>query len=79
MHKFAWRHRTREVDFVVEVAGRLELFEAKWAEIPAAGDAVNLEFVRSVVGKTKSSALRSSAGRLTVIQLAEGVRTLPVT
>ena len=50
---FFWRDRTREVDFVVDVAGRLELFEAKWAEVPSAGDAVNLEFVRSVVGKSR--------------------------
>jgi hypothetical protein len=27
---FFWRDRTREVDFVVDIAGRLELFEAKW-------------------------------------------------
>src|SRR5208283_1137277 len=32
---FFWRDRTREVDFVVDVGGRLELFEAKWAEVPA--------------------------------------------
>jgi len=50
---FFWRDRTREVDFVVDVAGRLELFEAKWAEVPAASDAVNLEFVRNVVGKER--------------------------
>ena len=42
---FFWRDRTREVDFVVDVAGRLELFEAKWTEVPSAGDAVNLIFV----------------------------------
>lgn len=27
---FFWRDRTREVDFVVDVGGRLELFEAAW-------------------------------------------------
>ena len=27
---FFWRDRAREVDFVVERAGHLELFEAKW-------------------------------------------------
>ena len=48
---FFWRDRTREVDFVVDVGGRIELFEAKWTELPAASDAVNLEFVRDVVGK----------------------------
>jgi hypothetical protein len=33
---FFWRDRAREVDFVVDVGGRLELFEAKWTEVPAA-------------------------------------------
>jgi len=48
---FFWRDRTREVDFVVDIGGRLELMEAKWTELPAASDAVNLAFVRHVVGK----------------------------
>jgi hypothetical protein len=38
----------REVDFVVDIGGRLELFEAKWTEVPTAGDTVNLDFVRNV-------------------------------
>lgn len=43
---FFWRDRTREVDFVVDIAGRLELLEAKWTEVPTAADAVNLGHVR---------------------------------
>ncbi|MGB8112873.1 MAG: ATP-binding protein, partial [Candidatus Sulfotelmatobacter sp.] len=35
---FFWRDRTREVDFVVDAGGRLELFEAKWTELPDIGD-----------------------------------------
>jgi uncharacterized protein len=50
---FYWRDRTREVDFVVEVAGQLELFEAKWTELPGRRDTVNLEFVRQVLGQSK--------------------------
>lgn len=53
---FFWRDRTREVDFVVDVAGRLELLEAKWTELPTASDAVNLAFVRKVVGRSHVSA-----------------------
>jgi hypothetical protein len=41
------------VDFVTEAGGRMELFEAKWTELPAAADAVNLEFVRDVVGRPR--------------------------
>jgi len=50
---FFWRDRTREVDFVVDAAGKLELFEAKWTEVPTVADTVNLEFVRNVVGKSR--------------------------
>ncbi len=42
---FFWRDRTREVDFLIEVAGTLELFEARWTELPTSRDTVNLEFV----------------------------------
>jgi hypothetical protein len=50
---FFWRDRTREVDFVVDAGGRLELFEAKWTELPDLGDTVNLDFVRSVLGNAR--------------------------
>lgn len=50
---FFWRDRTREVDFVVDAGGRLELFEAKWTEIPDLADTVNLEFVRNLIGKSR--------------------------
>ena len=50
---FFWRDRTREVDFVVDSGGRMELFEAKWTELPTVADAVNLEFVRKAVGKPR--------------------------
>jgi len=43
---FFWRDRTREVDFVVDVASKQELFEAKWNEVPTVADSVNLEFVQ---------------------------------
>jgi predicted AAA+ superfamily ATPase len=76
---FFWRDRTREVDFVVDLAGRLEIFEAKWAEVPAAGDAVNLEFVRSVVGKAKIVGAVIVCRAANSYLLGEGVRALPVT
>jgi uncharacterized protein len=47
---FYWRDRTREVDFLIDRGGRLELVEAKWTETPTARDAVNLRFVRDVAG-----------------------------
>jgi hypothetical protein len=48
---FFWRDRTREVDFVTDVGGRLELFEAKWTELPDEGDCANLRVVREAVGR----------------------------
>jgi predicted AAA+ superfamily ATPase len=47
---YYWRDRTREVDFVAESAGRVELYESKWTELPDASDAVHLEFVRQIIG-----------------------------
>jgi hypothetical protein len=76
---FFWRDRTREVDFVVDVAGRLEIFEAKWAEVPSAGDAVNLEFVRSVVGKARIAGAAIVCRAAHAFPLGEGVRALPLT
>jgi len=76
---FFWRDRTREVDFVADIAGRLEIFEAKWAEVPAAGDAVNLEFVRRVVGKARVGSAAIVCRAPNGYPLAEGVRALPVT
>jgi uncharacterized protein len=50
---FFWRDRTREVDFVADIAGKLELSEAKWSEVPSAGDTVNLKFMRDAIGKSR--------------------------
>jgi hypothetical protein len=33
--------------------GQLEFFAAKWTELPVESDAVNLDFVRKVVGKAR--------------------------
>ena len=53
---YFWRDRTREVDFVIDRGGKLELLEAKYTELPSAGDAVNLRFVRDLVGVRKVAA-----------------------
>ena len=45
--------RIGEVDFVTEAGGRLNLYEAKWTELPAASDTVNLAFVRATVGASR--------------------------
>lgn len=73
---FFWRDRTREVDFVVDLAGRMELFEAKWAEVPTAGDAVNLDFVRNVVGKSRIAGGSIVCRTAHSYPLADGVRAL---
>jgi predicted AAA+ superfamily ATPase len=76
---FFWRDRTREVDFVVDIGGRLELFEAKWTEVPTAGDAVNLDFVRNVVGKSRIASGAIVCRTSNSFPLADGLRALPVT
>jgi predicted AAA+ superfamily ATPase len=76
---FFWRDRTREVDFVAEVGGRLELFEAKWTELPAPADAVNLEFVRKAAGRARVAGGAIICRASNRFPLASGFRVLPVT
>jgi predicted AAA+ superfamily ATPase len=76
---FFWRDRTREVDFAVDVGGHLELFEAKWSEVPEANDAVNLEYVRNVVGKSRISGGAVVCRAANSYPLENGFKVLPVT
>jgi hypothetical protein len=66
------------VDFVAEAGGRLELFEAKWTELPAAADAVNLGFVRDVVGKSRIADGAVVCRAPNGFSLPGGFRALPV-
>jgi len=50
-----WRDRTREVDFIADTGGHLELFEAKWTEIPSGADTINLSFVSDAMGRSRIS------------------------
>lgn len=59
---FFWRDRTREVDFLAEAAGSIELFEAKWTELPDAADLVNLRFAREALGRAKVGTAAVVAG-----------------
>lgn len=76
---FFWRDRTREVDFVAEAGGRVELFEAKWTELPSRADAANLEFVRNVMGKTRAAGGAIVCRARNSFPLQAGSRALPVT
>jgi len=76
---FFWRDRTREVDFVADIGGKLELFEAKWAEVPASGDTVNLDFVRNAVGKGRIARGLIVCRTPNSFPLANGFQALPVT
>ena len=75
---FFWRDRTREVDFVVDVGGRLELFEAKWTELPTESDTVNLDFAREVVGKARAVSGAIVSRTANSFPLANGFRALAV-
>ena len=75
---FFWRDRTREVDFIVDVGGRLELFEAKWTELPSAADTANLDFVRRVVGRSRVAGGAVISRTPNSFPLSNGFRALPV-
>src|ERR1700731_3441393 len=76
---FFWRDRTREVDFLVDVGGQLDLFEAKWTELPGDGDTVNLNFARSVMGKSQVTCGAVISRTPNSFPLRSGFRALPVT
>jgi len=67
------------VDFVLDIGGGLELFEAKWSEVPAAGDAVNLDFLYNVVGKSRIAGSAIICRASNNFPIARGLRALPVT
>jgi predicted AAA+ superfamily ATPase len=75
---FFWHDRTREVDFVVDIGGHLELLEAKWTELPDATDAVNLDFVRQIVGKARVASGAVVSRTPNSFTLPSGLRALPV-
>ena len=76
---FFWRDRRREVDFVTEAGGRMDLFEAKWTELPSPADAVNLDFVRNVVGSAQVAGAGIVCRAANSFPLSRHVRVLPVT
>jgi uncharacterized protein len=75
---FFWRDRTREVDFVVDIGGRLELYEAKWTELPTLHDTANLQFVRNVVGNSKVQHCAVVGRPLHRYPLGQGIEALAI-
>ncbi|MBI2799882.1 MAG: ATP-binding protein [Gammaproteobacteria bacterium] len=75
---FFWRDRTREVDFVIDIDGRVELFEAKWTELPSLHDAANLRFVREIIGKSTTRRCAVVSRMLHGFPLNMGVDALSV-
>lgn len=75
---FFWRDRTREVDFVVDVGGRLELFEAKWTELPSSGDVVNLDYMRKTLGKAKVTSAAVVSRTSNSYPIMNAFRALPI-
>ena len=71
---FFWRDRTREVDFVIDRGGRLELVEAKFTELPADSDATNLRFVRDIVGEKRVKRLVVACRAPNAYPLSDGAR-----
>lgn len=76
---FFWRDRTREVDFVVDAGGRLELFEAKWTQLASSDDTVNLAFMWNVVGQSRAPVGGVVCRTPNSYPLPNGFRALSVT
>lgn len=76
---YFWRDRTREVDFLTDTGGRIELFESKWTELPGASDTVNLQFVRAVIGEERVDRAAVISRAPHELPLPGGCRAMPVT
>jgi predicted AAA+ superfamily ATPase len=76
---FFWRDRTREVDFVVDSGGNIELFETKWKELPDSRDTANLEFVRNAVGPKIVTGGAVVCRTPNSFPFSNGFRAIPVT
>jgi len=76
---FFWRDRTREVDFVVDLGGRVELFESKWTELPSVSAAVNLEFLRRIFKTSRVSTAALVCRARNSFQMDDGFRAVSVT
>jgi len=64
---------------LIDAGGKLELFEAKWTEIPDIGDTVNLDFVRNLIGKPTVSGGGVVSRTPNSFPFSNGLRALPVT
>jgi predicted AAA+ superfamily ATPase len=74
-----WRDRTREVDFLVDVGGNIELLEAKWSELPDAHDTANLVHVRDAIGAKYVTNGSVVCRTNNTFPFANGFRAIPVT
>jgi hypothetical protein len=63
----------------VDTGGCLELFEAKWTQLPDLGDTVNLDFVRNVIGKSRVTAGGVVSRTPNSFPFSNGFRALAVT
>lgn len=76
---FFWRDRTREVDFLVDSGGNVELFETKWTELPDSRDTANLEFVRNAIGSKSVTSGAVVCRTPNSFPFSNGFRAIPVT
>jgi uncharacterized protein len=76
---FFWRDRSREIDFVLDEGGRLELYEAKWTELPDSRDTSHLSFLRRLAGEAHVRAAGVVCRARHGFPLGDGIRALPVT
>jgi len=60
------------------IEDRLELLEAKWTELPSDYDAVNLNFVRNAVGKSRVTTADIVCRAPNCYPLSKGIRVMSI-
>jgi uncharacterized protein len=72
-----WQNRMREVDFVVDAGGLLELYEAKWTELPDQRDVAGIRALAEAAGRERVARAAVVCRAPRVFPLADGVEALP--
>ncbi|MGB1110654.1 MAG: ATP-binding protein [Gammaproteobacteria bacterium] len=75
---YFWRDRTREVDFLVVIGGRIELYEAKYTGLPTGSDTKQLRFVADTLGQEQFAGGAVICRAPNAFPLSEDLEALPV-
>jgi predicted AAA+ superfamily ATPase len=75
---FFWRDRNKEIDLLLQRGGRFWLADAKWCELPQAGDGRRLRQLAAEIGADQVAGLALICRTANRFGLGDGVEALPL-